>query len=182
MIPAVLAVLYAVLLVLVTAAGTALSVLAWWRPNRSLVYASAGAVAVALLLASVSAGEQSFPVTALITTLALATAVVGGGPVATLALRLATQGSVAEGTHGGILQDGSEVLRGGTAIGVLERLAVAGVLIAGFPEGLAVIVAIKGVGRFTELETGPVRERFIVGTLASWIWAAAAAGIVLLVR
>ena len=59
---------------------------------------------------------------------------------------------------------------------------MAGAIVAGFPEALAVIIAIKGVGRFTELETGAVRERFIVGTLASWIWAAAVAGIVLLAR
>jgi hypothetical protein len=182
MIPAVLAVLYAVLLVLMTAACAVLSVLAWWRSAPALVYSSAAALAAALVLAAVPAGEQGFALTALITALALVAAVVGGGPVATLALRLATRGSVPEGTHGGILQDGSEVLRGGTAIGVLERLAVAAVIVAGFPEGLAVIVAIKGVGRFTELDAAAPRERFIIGTFASWIWAAACAGVVILAR
>ncbi|MGT2424582.1 hypothetical protein [Amnibacterium kyonggiense] len=74
------------------------------------------------------------------------------------------------------------MLRGGEVIGLLERLAVAGAIIAGVPDALAVIIAIKGVGRFTELDNGPVRERFIVGTFGSWIWAAAAAGLVLLIR
>ena len=74
------------------------------------------------------------------------------------------------------------MLRGGEVIGLLERLAVAGAIIAGVPEALAVIIAIKGVGRFTELTEGAARERFIVGTLGSWIWAAAAAGLVLLTR
>ena len=84
--------------------------------------------------------------------------------------------------HGGIVVGERELLRGGEVIGLLERLAVAGAIITGFPEALAVIIAIKGVGRFTELENGAVRERFIVGTLGSWIWAAAAAGPVLLTR
>ncbi|BDZ47548.1 hypothetical protein [Naasia aerilata] len=182
MIPSVLAVLYVVLLVLAAAAAAGLSVAAWWRPTPPLVYASVAAVAAALLLSAVPAGDPGFAVDALITVLALAAAIVGGGPAATTALRMATRGSVADGDHGGIIQDGSEVLRGGTAIGLLERLAVAAVIIAGFPEGLAVIVAIKGVGRFTELDAAAPRERFIIGTFASLIWAAACAGIAVLAR
>ena len=46
-----------------------------------------------------------------------------------------------------------------------------------FPEGLAVLVAIKGVGRFTELEEAEARERFIIGTLTSIIWACACAAV-----
>ena len=71
-----------------------------------------------------------------------------------------------------------EVLRGGLMIGILERLAVAGAILAGFPEAIAVVVAIKGVGRFTELATAEARERFIIGTLASLIWACACAALV----
>ena len=43
---------------------------------------------------------------------------------------------------------------------------------------IAVVVAIKGVGRFTELATAEARERFIIGTLASLIWACACAALV----
>lgn len=71
-----------------------------------------------------------------------------------------------------------EVLRGGLMIGILERLAVTGAILAGFPEAIAVVVAIKGVGRFTELATAEARERFIIGTLASLIWACACAALV----
>ena len=67
------------------------------------------------------------------------------------------------------------MLRGGLTIGVLERVATAGSIIAGFPEGLAIVVAVKGVGRFTELDAAEARERFIIGTFASLIWACAAA-------
>jgi len=67
-------------------------------------------------------------------------------------------------------------------IGILERLAVAGAIIAGFPEALAVVVAIKGVGRFTELAAPESRERFIIGTLASLIWACACGSLAVIAR
>lgn len=179
-----LAVLYVVLLVLTVSTVAALSVLAWRRPGPPLVFSAVGAVLAALLLAAVPTGDLSFGVSALITALALVAAVVGGGPAATLALTLAIRGGQVEGSHGGILIRGGaeEVLRGGTAIGILERAAVAGVILAGFPEGLAVVIAIKGVGRFTELDEAATRERFIIGTFASIIWAAACAGIAILAR
>ena len=70
------------------------------------------------------------------------------------------------------------MLRGGAAIGVLERICVALGIVAGFPEALAIIVAVKGLGRFTELATAEARERFIIGTLASLLWASACAVLV----
>lgn len=66
-------------------------------------------------------------------------------------------------------------LRGGTWIGVLERLAITGTLLAGEPGGVAVVVAVKGLGRYPELRAGDdpaVSERFVIGTLASLLWAA----------
>jgi hypothetical protein len=75
-----------------------------------------------------------------------------------------------------------EVLRGGAWIGVLERAAVAGTLLLGWTEGLAVLVAIKGLGRFTELKAPAAAERFIIGTLASLLWAAGCVGVVVLLR
>jgi hypothetical protein len=67
-------------------------------------------------------------------------------------------------------------LRGGTWIGALERLAVTGVLLAGEPSGIAVVVAVKGLGRYPELRNGSdpgVSERFVIGTLASLVWSGA---------
>lgn len=64
-------------------------------------------------------------------------------------------------------------LRGGTWIGFLERFAITGCLLAGYPSGIAFVVAIKGLGRYPELREHPVAsERFVVGTLASMSWAA----------
>jgi hypothetical protein len=70
------------------------------------------------------------------------------------------------------------VLRGGTWIGLLERLAITGSLLAGYPEAVAVVVAVKGLGRYPELREHPVAsERFVVGTLTSMIWAATVGGL-----
>lgn len=70
------------------------------------------------------------------------------------------------------------VLRGGTWIGMLERFAITGGILAGYPETVAVVLAVKGLGRYPELreahpdKRSPAAERFIIGTLASYIWAA----------
>ena len=66
-----------------------------------------------------------------------------------------------------------KALRGGTWIGILERFAITGCLLAGEPGGIAFVVAIKGLGRYPELREHPVAsERFVIGTLASMCWAA----------
>jgi hypothetical protein len=75
------------------------------------------------------------------------------------------------------------VLRGGAWIGALERLAVYVALVAGWAPGLAIVLAVKGLGRYPELrnqeDTG-VAERFIIGTFASVLWAVACAGVAVL--
>jgi len=197
--------LYWVLLLLVTMASLILAILAFRLNKQPFAIASAGALGVALMLAALPLGEAPVAFTVVIGLAALALAVIGGGPAAVLALQLATKNSVTPGSHGGILvgtentltadttADGTatpptaptavhEVLRGGLTIGVLERLAVAGAILAGFPEALAVVVAIKGVGRFTELASSEARERFIIGTFASLIWACACAILVSLTQ
>lgn len=74
------------------------------------------------------------------------------------------------------------VLRGGAWIGYLERAAVAATVLAGWPEGIALVLAVKGVGRYAELRETNAPEAFIIGTLASMLWAAAAAGAANLLR
>jgi hypothetical protein len=182
--------LYWLLLLLVTAGSLVLAVLAFRSPKRVFTITSAGALAAALFIAATPVPESppAFPM--LLGLLAIALAVIGGSPIAVLALDIATGKSVAPGVHGGIMvrdrvtADGApalagsaphEVLRGGLVIGVLERLATIGAILAGFPEALAVVVAVKGVGRFTELSAPESRERFIIGSFASLIWACACA-------
>ncbi len=112
--------------------------------------------------------------------------VLAGNPLTSYVLDLATRDTVRRGAHGGILirREGSgeerEVLRGGTTIGYLERVAIVGAIAVGHPEVIAAIIAIKGLGRFSELESAAARERFIIGTMASMIWATACALLVVI--
>lgn len=181
-------------LVVSLVAAAALSVLAYLRPRRAYIWFAAGTLGVALLAAAAASGPAQFGLAPLITVLGLTIAVFGGSPAAATALDLAMGGTVAPGLHGGIIVAEKrsadeerrgvqatarrEVLRGGLTIGVLERIASAGAIVAGFPEALAIVVAVKGVGRFTELEAPEARERFIIGTFASLIWACAGALVV----
>jgi hypothetical protein len=71
------------------------------------------------------------------------------------------------------------LLRGGLWIGALERGAVVGSILAGYPEGLALLLVVKGFGRFPELHQPAAAERFIIGTLVSIIWASCCAGVTL---
>jgi hypothetical protein len=112
------------------------------------------------------------------TAAAVLAAVLGGGPVATAVLRAADPAQI--GVAGGP-QDPT-ILRGGAWIGALERAAVAAALLTGSAEALVAVTAVKGLGRFAELRAPAAAERFIVGTLASGLWAAACVGVALLLR
>ena len=123
--------------------------------------------------------------TLLLTTLvvvgALALSVLGGWGVSGLVLRWARVPEVilpeyerdATGRLAPILastpKPSRPLLRGGLWVGVLERVAITGAIIAGRPELIAVVVAVKGLGRYPELQqAGGASERFIIGTLASF--------------
>ncbi|GAA1059890.1 hypothetical protein [Agromyces bracchium] len=176
-------------IVVALGASAVLSVLAYLRPRPIHLWPAAGTLALAIVAASTVPDDVPMVAAPLVGLLGMVVAVFGGSPAAATALQLAMGSSTPPGAHGGILVAvrsdeptppgvapvRREVLRGGLTIGVLERLASAGTIIAGFPEGLAIVVAVKGVGRFTELEAPEARERFIIGTFASLIWACAAA-------
>lgn len=158
-------------------------------PRNGPLVAAGILVVLCLLVVTVSPVNVPLLVGLGIALLGTALAVLGGDPVTRRVLDVATHGAVAEGDNGGILlrapsviggpeQPVREVLRGGTTIGYLERVAVALGIIAGFPEAIAVLVALKGIGRFSELAAAEARERFIIGTLASLVWACAVAALV----
>jgi hypothetical protein len=151
-------------------------------------------IAAALL----TAGFVGWPVTALVFRLARtiddkADAVAGGGDAADdPSADVTVDPETVDREHvdrkntvnGDITVDGAaaasvpavRILRGGAIIGVLERLAVCLAILAGQPVAIAYVVAIKGLGRFAELKETPVAaERFIIGTLASMLWAAGVA-------
>ncbi|TQO18896.1 hypothetical protein FB472_0427 [Rhodoglobus vestalii] len=146
----------------------------YWLATVSLV-----PVAIALILGSTGntlPGNASGLIV-LMSAALVALATIAGSPLVALVLSLASY-PAPRGEHGGILvADGDsplpkrEVLRGGTTIGYLERFAFIGSLMVGQPGAIAVMVAIKGLGRFSELENAAARERFIIGTLVSMVWA-----------
>ncbi|NKX53999.1 hypothetical protein [Arthrobacter mobilis] len=148
------------------------------KDNRYLYAASAVSLVllgVAGLTSSLGEGGLGAGVYAF----AVAAAALGGGPPTVTILRLSFNASHPENS---IDPEDAPVLRGGAWIGVLERTAIAATLLAGWPEGLAVVLAVKGLGRYNELGQAGAAERFILGTFASVLWAAAATGIAVLVR
>lgn len=118
--------------------------------------------------------------------------IIGGNPIAVWVLQRAAKGDVDGGEHGGILVPEAtpsgarsttrtrEVLRGGTWIGYLERIAIVGAIALGRFEIVAAVIAIKGLGRFSELDAPEARERFIIGTLVSMIWATTCGALIVL--
>ena len=99
-------------------------------------------------------------------------------------LRRIDRGGVRGAAVQGSLMSAQKDLPGGRWIGILERLAVYVSIVAGFPAGIAVVLAVKGLGRYPELraekegrEAARVGELFIIGTFASVLWAAAWAGV-----
>ncbi|HJB64355.1 MAG TPA: hypothetical protein H9769_11690 [Candidatus Microbacterium pullistercoris] len=156
------------------------------RPRASPLLAATILVAMNLVAAAMVPAAVPLALTIPLALLGVAIALLGGDPAARCVLSLASNSMVREGPNGGILlrtptmttEPAPEVMRGGVTIGYLERAATALAIIVGYPEAIAVVVAIKGIARFTELGTPEARERFIIGTLASLGWACVAAATV----
>ncbi len=151
-----------------------------WAPGALLLLLAAGIVAAA-------PPEVQVEGRGLATVLALlggALATTGGGPLTALVFDLVDRREVPQES----MQTAGRVLRGGAWIGALERLAIFAALVAGWPEGLAVVLAVKGLGRYPELRAAEdgvrtgAAERFIIGTFTSVLWACGCAGVVLLAR
>ncbi len=181
---ALLVAILAIFLFFALCGALVLVVISMGRP-RTLPLVIAGLLVVlSLILVALSPVNLSPLMGVILAVLGVAVAVVGGNPVARRILDIASGGRVQETSDGGIVlpASGAEedaeagaktrtLMRGGTVIGYLERIAVVLGIISGYPEAIAVVVAVKGIGRFSELATPEARERFIVGTLASLVWA-----------
>ena len=91
----------------------------------------------------------------------------------------AAQGSVENQADAPGIRAAAATLRGGRWIGMLERLAVFATILAGFGEGIAVVLAIKALARYPELKatSSGAAERFIIGTFTSVLFASACAGL-----
>lgn len=138
---------------------------------------SAAALSTAGLAGAALAATATDPVhgVALAATLVLTTAaaITGGGPAVLVAFRIAHRQPDAGPTPA----PPPGPLRGGRVIGVLERAAVTASILAGWPEGIAVVMAVKGLARYPELREPNASEQFIIGTSASVLWAVAVCGV-----
>lgn len=186
---AVIAIALSIFLFLALCGALVVVVISLRKPTDLPLIIAGALVVLCLLVVTVSPVNVPLLPGLAVALLGTALAVLGGNPVTRRVLDIATHGKVKEGDNGGILlrapsvagvTDGTvrEVMRGGTTIGYLERVAVALGIIAGYPEAIAVVVALKGIGRFSELAAAEARERFIIGTLASLVWACIVAALV----
>jgi hypothetical protein len=188
-----------VLVVLIVVVLVAAVAAAWLLPAGStpglvtvgvLVVGLIGLALVALLHGPVEDDRGLLSRLLLVPMLALAA--LGGGPVTATVLHLVDRedGRFQHGRTG--VEAAASVLRGGAWIGGFERTGVFATLVAGWPEGIAVVLGLKGLGRYSELKSdgpstgrepappvqGGVAERFIIGTFCSVLWAVACAGVV----
>lgn len=118
----------------------------------------------------------------ILTVLALGVvALAGGGLLTTMVFRQVDRSdNTARSDDAESVEAASEILRGGAWIGVLERAAIYSSIVAGWPEGIAVVLAVKSLARYPELQAGTksaAAERFIIGTFVSALVAAACAGV-----
>ena len=176
---------WSALTLVLLAFGLLCSLPAWSTAGRRIW----APVTLAVLLASavVAAGPDQVSVDGRwAITLAIglggALAISGGGPLTALVFDLVDRRELPAES----LDEAGHVLRGGAWIGALERVAIFATLVAGWPEGLAVVLALKGLGRYPELRAAEAgvhsgaAERFIIGTFTSVLWACACAGVVAL--
>ncbi len=78
-------------------------------------------------------------------------------------------------------EEGEKIsLKAGRTIGVLERLLIFVGLIASAWEILAAVIALKTVARYAKLDDQNNAEYFLIGSLASILWAAAMTGLIVL--
>jgi hypothetical protein len=173
------------LVLVLLAFATASAAGAWTRVGQRIW----APISVAMLGAAAIAGAVPEHVrvdgrglTTLLVALAGVLAVAGGGPVTSRVFAMVDRQEHTPPAE--TIDHAGKVLRGGAWIGALERAAVFASLVAGWPEGLAIVLALKGLGRYPELRNGQntgAAERFIIGTFTSVLWAAACAGVVRLV-
>lgn len=171
----ILAALFWTVLTLVVAGGVVFSVLSV-KGERWTVITTAAFLLVAVVMVGLPHPKGPALLGAVIALGALVISAFGGSPAVKTVLSLATR--QVEGVAGGVLvstpntDQKREVLRGGLTIGLLERIATTASILAGVPQAIAVVIAIKGVGRFSELGASDAQERFIIGTFVSLGWAA----------
>lgn len=142
-----------------------------WMSQWAAPIVVALALAVAALAASATTPVTGFALAATLV-LCVAAATTGGAPLVLAAFRIARR----QPDAGSDQRPDAGPLRGGRIIGLLERAAVAASILAGWSEGIAVVLAVKGLARYPELREPHASEQFIIGTFTSVLWAIAVCG------
>ena len=159
-----------ILYVLVIAAWVPVAI-GWIGHARALAAATATTLLGAAVVVRVA---SDIDVDAGVLGIFAAVLAVAGGSVVTTAV-FDVIDAQSRGDEAESIEAAGDILRGGTWIGALERLAVFGSLAVSMPAGIALVLAVKGLGRYPELRSGKrpaAAERFIIGTLVSVLWAA----------
>lgn len=142
-------------------------------PHWSIAAASATLLSLSAITGALTSQAHGFALamTYVVTVLA---AVTGGSPIVTTVFKVARRGGSPDP------DDDAGPLHGGRTIGVLERTAVAASILTGWPEGIAIVLAVKGLARYPELrgsDGSAASEQFIIGTFTSVMWAVAVCGV-----
>lgn len=162
--------------------AVAVAVWGWTVTGRPRIVAAATVCVLTAAVAVIGAASVEAATTDRVGTLVVVSltgllAIAGGGPI-TVAVFYLVDGQHPEARES--VRRAGETLRGGSWIGALERAGVFATLVAGWPEGAAVVLGLKGLGRYPELRSGDspgAAERFIIGTFTSVLWAVACAGL-----
>lgn len=155
-----------------------------WRKAPDPLTASLAAVslAAAAVVAAYTEDARGFALAACAAVSVLAAAV-GGMKIAPLAFYFARRQGTAPGSSPDPAQPNlpqpslPQPLQGGLMIGLLERTAISVAILTGWPEGIAIVLAVKGLARYPELREAHASEQFIIGTFASVLWAIACGAI-----
>jgi len=95
-------------------------------------------------------------------------------------LAMAGAEAAASGMNHGVGSAARQIFAAGRTIGILERSLILLGIVTGRWEVMAAVVALKTVARYRELDKQLNAEYFLVGSLASILWAVLVAGALLL--
>jgi len=141
---------------------------AWRRPGIGLLLEAAG-LAVAVVLSLVIGGRPEAPAARiLVVAAAYWYATAGGAGLVRLALRLVPLSE--DPGAAGVVVSADELARG-RIIGVLERAMVLTLLLWNQFGAIGLVIAAKALARFRGLEDRDFAEYFLIGTLASLLFA-----------
>ncbi len=122
----------------------------WTGHRRALAALTATALLGAAVVVRQLADLDTDP--SVLGLLAMVLAVSGGSVVTTAVFEFIDSRSSEADSES--IEAAGDILRGGIWIGALERPAVFGSLVANLSSGVALVLAVKGLGRYPELRSG----------------------------